>query len=47
MISDGGRGVVHGGGLAPDIIVIDLNMPGMGGVEATRRIAEIAPLTAS
>ena len=31
--------------LAPDIVVMDLNMPQMGGVEATRQITMIAPLT--
>jgi DNA-binding NarL/FixJ family response regulator len=31
--------------LAPDVVVMDLNMPGISGVAATREITAVAPLT--
>ena len=31
--------------LAPDIVIMDLNMPGLTGVETTRQLGSLAPLT--
>ena len=38
--ADAVRLVAHA---APDVVIMDLNMPRMSGIEATRRLAEVAP----
>ena len=43
--SGGAEAVRIASELTPDVVVMDLNMPGMGGVDATRHITAIAPLT--
>ena len=43
--SSGSEALQHVRDSAPDVVVMDLNMPGMSGVEATRHISRDAPLT--
>src|ERR687886_1166475 len=43
--SDGEQGVELVAELAPDVVVMDLNMPGIGGVEATRQVSARMPAT--
>jgi DNA-binding NarL/FixJ family response regulator len=43
--SDGEGAIRLTADLAPEVVVMDLNMPGAGGVETTRRLSSLAPLS--
>jgi two-component system, NarL family, response regulator LiaR len=38
-------GIIQASELHPDVVLMDLSMPGMSGIEATQRLAAAAPLT--
>lgn len=42
-VGTGEDALVRAGEFKPDVIVMDVNMPGMGGVEATRRLHDLHP----
>ena len=41
--ADGRQAVALSLELQPDVVIMDLDMPGMGGIEATRRITHGSP----
>jgi len=43
---DGRQAVTEAQRLAPDVAILDLSMPELNGIEATRRIREVSPRTA-
>jgi DNA-binding NarL/FixJ family response regulator len=44
-VSEGGEAVRKAQQLQPDVVVLDITMPGLNGLEATRQIRKVAPKT--
>ena len=40
---DGGQAIAQARALQPDVVVMDINMPGVNGIEATRQIVSEFP----
>lgn len=40
---DGDEACVKGAALRPDVVIMDLSMPGLNGADATRRLLELSP----
>src|SRR6185312_1127054 len=42
-VDDGAEAASQAEELAPDVVLMDVRMPGLSGIDATRKIAEVVP----